>query len=219
MDFLIWFWLIYIIGSLILSIFVRMKALQQKKKDYDYQKKEDDQKLFNANKAVKHQNQRHEVIQKNKQRTQQLRENHRDRLSHKEKLKEAGIQDLKQSLSKITKTKDQTLTEEHFTASQSELTSIASEGFSNSEEYFEGFMEEVEDHLDNLDDWYSDQRIEDVSWMGLEDKDILVESKSIESKGQGSPIQHLLSDGKALRDAIIFHEVMNKPKSLRRNNR
>lgn len=221
MDFLIWLWILYIIGSFILSIFVRIRAVEKRKIDNQTREEDETQKSIKEELSQNQKKQRNAVIQKNNQRAQQLRANHREKSSPKEKIKETSLEELKQTLVNITATKNQALTEEYFTSKDNEVNQMSSEGFADSDEYFEDVLDVVEQQLDDLDEWYSDQAIEDVSWMGLEDSEILLERKTVASSAQAhtNPIQQILSDKQTLRNHIIFHEIMSKPKSLRKNDR
>ncbi|WP_338489093.1 hypothetical protein [Ruoffia tabacinasalis] len=79
--------------------------------------------------------------------------------------------------------------------------------------------ESPEQYLNELENWYADASIEDVSWMELDNTNILQDEhtqKASRPKNQiVNHMYHSMRDGAKLREMMIFNEIINKPKSLR----
>lgn len=226
MDIFVWFWIIYVVGSFFFSIYARFKAMEnQKSKSFQ---SDDAQELKKPELTKAEASRRNSDIQRNNQRAQQLRRNHRARLNNQNKLKDTSLEDLKNSLQSVRETKQLSFEPEYSEGQaadefyESEEFHQSSDLFDESSEYFEAELKSAENHLNELEKWYSDHSIEDASWMELDDEDILLETPSPQlitaQTKHKHPIQKAFANKESLRNYMIFNEVINKPKSLRRGN-
>lgn len=214
MNFLVVFWIIYIIGSFIFSLFAPKKREQLRK---SLSESKDAVEKFDKEQLRK--NARREAnIQKRRQNTQALKQRHRGSHSEKSFIKDQPLEQLTTVLSSVSDNTNPQL-------SSFEGQEIDDVDFYNIADYddflqegYDSELESAEQYLNELEDYYGDRSIEDASWMELDEQNIL-EERPPEAIGRAnkdiSQIHQTLNSPKELKKAIIINEIINPPLSLR----
>ncbi|XJS09691.1 hypothetical protein ACF3NG_05955 [Aerococcaceae bacterium WGS1372] len=224
MNFIAWIWIIYFVGSFILTFFTRKKVTDKKKSKFTPKTDTNNNKQIQTYKAQL--NHRDSKIRKNNEHVKQRRKNHQAKLNNQRKMKDSALNDLKNTLISVIESKPMISKDNNFDeiadydVSDGERYQQFSGEFADSSESFEAELKKAEINLNKLDKLYSDSSIEDTSWMGLDDEEILLEDPSSELLGnrhnKKHPIQKVFADKDTLRNYLIFNEVMSKPKGIRR---
>lgn len=223
MNFLVGVWLIYLLGSFLFSVVSPKIRNQQYKSHQETDGNEHDSVEKPITAPTNKENlQRQSAIRARNERVQAMRRRHNDKNENPNLVKNMSLNQLSSSLKKANNALGNTKTspEQRFESEddyQVDFTTIANYDNPIDRSYIEG--ESPEQYLNKLEDWYTDNSIEDISWMELDKTNILQDEhtqKAARPKNQTvNDMYHSMSDGEKLREMMIFNEIINKPKSLR----
>lgn len=223
MNFLVGVWIIYLLGSFLFSVFAPRIRNQQHKnfQDSEIDNHESVEKPI-TKPTNKEQLQRKSDIRARNERVQAMRKRHNNQSDNPKLVKNMSLNQLNNSLKKANNALGNTKASpgQSFESQddyQVDFTKIADYDNPIDHSYMEG--ESREQYLNELENWYADDSIEDDSWMELDNTNILQDEhtqKASRHKNQtANHMYHSMRDGAKLREMMIFNEIINKPKSLR----
>lgn len=229
MNFLTVLWLVYVIASVFIS-FTSQKIRKDLPKKPP-QKRDDLVRPVSVEKKIEVSSpKRNAMIKQNNDRAEELRRRHGDEKGFFDSLRDVTFTQVVDSLKEfsgdietLSAPKNQ-VRQEKTAALENQLDSVHSleledDYIESSQEYYEDEMRSVEEHLSELDDWYSDNSLEDDSWMDLDDQVILEEDNthqvSRQSNVMAKQLNKAMKNPQSLRQLIVFNEIIQKPKSLR----
>lgn len=227
MDFLVGVWVIYLVGSFLFSMFSPKKKdnISKSPRDGYVEDMESVEKPIDIAKnrtTINTTPKREADIQTRNKHVQELRQRHRNSGKQSNLAKDMSLNQLNNSLKKAKKTltSNNTSKIKNYVEEDNQIvdyTTIAD--YDDSQSHYDLEEKNVENYLDELDDWYADSKITDVSWMELDETNILEDEHSQKaSRSINRTVNHIyrsLNDEAKLREMMIFNEVINKPKSLR----
>lgn len=223
MNFLVGVWIIYLLGSFLFSVFAPRIRNQQHKnfQDSEIDNHESVEKPI-TKPTNKEQLQRKSDIRARNERVQAMRKRHNNQSDNPKLVKNMSLNQLNNSLKKANNALGNTKASpgQSFESQddyQVDFTKIADYDNPIDHSYMEG--ESPEQYLYELENWYADASIEDVSWMELDNTNILQDEhtqKAARPKNKTvNHMYHSMRDGAKLREMMIFNEIINRPKSLR----
>ena len=223
MNFLVGVWIIYLLGSFLFSVFAPRIRNQQHKnfQDSEIDNHESVEKPI-TKPTNKEQLQRKSDIRARNERVQAMRKRHNKQSDNSKLVKNMSLNQLNNSLKKANNALRNTeiSSQQSFESQddyQVDFTKIADYDNPIDHSYMEG--ESPEQYLYELENWYADASIEDVSWMELDNTNILQDEHTQKaSRPENKTVNHMyhsMRDGAKLREMMIFNEIINRPKSLR----